>query len=91
MLFRDPAGHILTGCEDHVCQNIILNLSPGIQRNLVGLTMSIVIIASYILLLAPAREHIENYILTTKIIYLYAINKIFNNIYQNIFLATITC
>lgn len=63
MLFRDPAGHILTGCEDHVCQNIILNLSPGIQRNLVGLTMSIVIIASYILLLAPAREHIENYIL----------------------------
>ena len=51
------------GCEEHVCQNIILNLAPGIPRDIVGVTMSLVIILSYILILAPAREHIERYCL----------------------------
>lgn len=50
---------VLAGCEDHVCQNIILNLSPGPMRDVVGLTMSVVIILSYILILVPAREHLE--------------------------------
>lgn len=59
-LVTDQSGHLLIGCEGHVCQNVLLNLSPGLKRDIVGLTMSIVIILSYILILAPAREHIEN-------------------------------
>jgi hypothetical protein len=55
----DTEGELLTGCEDHVCQNVILNLSPGIPRDIVGWTMSVVIILSYILNFAPAREHLE--------------------------------
>jgi prolipoprotein diacylglyceryltransferase len=60
---RDHSGHLLVGCEDHVCQNVILNLSPGIPRDIVGIMMSVGIILSYILILAPAREHIERIIL----------------------------
>lgn len=60
---RDHSGHLLVGCEDHVCQNVILNLSAGIPRDIVGITMSLVIILSYILILAPAREHIERYVI----------------------------
>ena len=56
---RDGNGDITTGCEKRVCQNVILNLSPGVMRSVVGLMMSPVIILSYVLLLAPAREHIE--------------------------------
>lgn len=63
LICRDREGDLLAGCEDHVCQNVILNLSPGIKRNLVGLMMSLVIILSYILILAPAREHLERFFL----------------------------
>lgn len=59
---RNIDGEIMDGCEDHVCQNIILNLNPGILSNLVGLSMSLVLLLSYIILLAPAREHVENII-----------------------------
>ncbi len=54
---------VLVGCEDHVCQNVILNLDPGIIRDMVGVMMSLVIVLSYILILAPAREHIERMLL----------------------------
>jgi hypothetical protein len=57
-------GNILTGCEDHVCQNIILNISPGFLRNAVGIMISLAIGLSFILNLAPAREHIERIIVT---------------------------
>lgn len=60
MVVTDLSGQPMIGCEGHVCQNVILNLSPGLSRDLVGLAMSVVIILSYILILAPAREHIEN-------------------------------
>eukprot|EP00599_Poterioochromonas_sp_BG-1_P010882 CAMPEP_0173145852 /NCGR_PEP_ID=MMETSP1105-20130129/8137_1 /TAXON_ID=2985 /ORGANISM="Ochromonas sp., Strain BG-1" /LENGTH=479 /DNA_ID=CAMNT_0014059927 /DNA_START=271 /DNA_END=1710 /DNA_ORIENTATION=+ len=62
-LVTDQSGHLLMGCEGHVCQNVLLNLSPGLKRNVVGITMSVVIILSYVLILAPAREHIENLLL----------------------------
>jgi hypothetical protein len=62
-LDRDHAGQPMIGCEGHVCQNVILNLSPGLSRDLVGVTMSVVIILSYILILVPAREHIERVVL----------------------------
>lgn len=64
VLVTDPDGNLLIGCDGHVCQNIILNLSPGIARNIVGITMSVVIVLSYVLNIAPAREHIENMILS---------------------------
>lgn len=32
----------------------------GNYRNIVGVTMSVVIMFSYLVILAPAREHIEN-------------------------------
>ena len=75
---RDHNGEVVTGCEEHVCQNVILNLSPGamrcdviliffryddMRRSAVGVTMSLVIVLSYILLLVPAREHIEGAVL----------------------------
>lgn len=60
---RDQSGHLLIGCEGHVCQNVLLNLSPGLKRDIVGITMSVVIILSYVLILAPAREHIEHFAL----------------------------
>jgi amino acid permease len=33
---RNRDGEILAGCEDHVCQNVLLNLSPGLKRNIVA-------------------------------------------------------
>jgi hypothetical protein len=63
LICRDQSGHLLTGCEGHVCQNVLLNLSPGHIRNIIGMTMSVVIIMSYALVLVPAREHIEYFVL----------------------------
>lgn len=94
---RDASGAIVGGCEQSVCQNVVLNISPGllrfvrsssvptlvcvlrpaggslhncilcdallIHRNIVGVTMSMVIMFSYLVILAPAREHIENTLL----------------------------
>jgi hypothetical protein len=28
-MISDVEGHVLPGCEGHVCQNIILNISGG--------------------------------------------------------------
>ena len=56
---RDDKGDIMPGCENKVCQNIILNLHNGILKNLVGSALIVAIILGYVLILAPAREHIE--------------------------------
>ena len=44
-----------------VIKCVFLNFS--LRSNIVGLAMSIVIIFSYLVILAPAREHIENAVL----------------------------
>jgi len=62
-LVRDKYGDVVGGCEQPVCQNVILNISPGIFRNIVGIAMSLVIGLSYLVILAPAREHIEAQVL----------------------------
>ena len=59
---RNESGDIEPGCEDRVCQNIVLNLSDGVVKNVVGVSLCVAIILSYILILAPAREHIERYL-----------------------------
>lgn len=69
LLFRSSpivttvTGGVEPGCEDHVCQNIILNLSQGRVKVVVEASLFLAIIFSYILILAPAREHIERAVL----------------------------
>jgi len=58
-LVRDSQGDVAPGCEDHVCQNVILNLSAGNLKTFVGFSLILAIVLSYVLILAPAREHIE--------------------------------
>ena len=58
-LYRDEFGHIIAGCEDKICQNIILNVHPGVLRNIIGVSLCIGIILGYAIMLIPAREHIE--------------------------------
>lgn len=64
-IIRDVGGNIIPGCESHVCQNIILNLFGGWIRNFVGVALVISLALSYIVILVPAREHIERFILST--------------------------
>ena len=52
-------GQIETSCTDRICQNILENLSPGILRTYTGALLIFSTIPSYILILTPAREHIE--------------------------------
>lgn len=52
-------GNIESGCEEHVCQNIILNLRKGSIKSIVEISLIISIIFSYIVVIVPAREHIE--------------------------------
>ncbi len=56
-------GTIEPGCEDRVCQNVILNLSDGPIKKVVEISLIISITFSYIIILAPAREHVENAVL----------------------------
>ncbi|CAN0236110.1 unnamed protein product, partial [Ectocarpus fasciculatus] len=58
-LIRGVNGSILPGCDTHVCQNVILNIDSGWIRNFVGVTLIISLGLSYIVILVPAREHIE--------------------------------
>ena len=60
---RDASGAVEPGCENHVCQNVILNLSAGRVRDVVGFSLIAAIVLSYIVILVPAREHIERYVL----------------------------
>jgi hypothetical protein len=62
-IVMDSTGAPQPGCESHVCQNIILNLSPGPLRNFAGFALVVAIVLSYVIILAPAREHIESAIL----------------------------
>eukprot|EP00602_Paraphysomonas_sp_CaronLab_P009621 CAMPEP_0185022382 /NCGR_PEP_ID=MMETSP1103-20130426/5104_1 /TAXON_ID=36769 /ORGANISM="Paraphysomonas bandaiensis, Strain Caron Lab Isolate" /LENGTH=308 /DNA_ID=CAMNT_0027554429 /DNA_START=187 /DNA_END=1113 /DNA_ORIENTATION=- len=62
-LVRDSRGVVVSGCEDTVCQNIVLNLPPGLPRAVVGVMLVTSIIITYMVLLAPAREHIENFVI----------------------------
>lgn len=55
----DSEGLPQPGCENHVCQNVVLNLSPGPLRNFAGCSLVVAIVLSYVVILAPAREHIE--------------------------------
>lgn len=69
LLYRNAAivinhhGEPEPSCVEHVCQNIILNLPSGQLRNLVGVALSLSITFSYIIIFAPAREHIESAVL----------------------------
>jgi len=56
-------GDVVTGCEEHVCQNVIINLTPGPIKVVVSLSLIIAISLGYVIVLAPAREHIESAIL----------------------------
>lgn len=58
-IVKDSEGMTQPGCESHVCQNIILNLSPGPLRDFAGFALVVAIVLSYVIILAPAREHIE--------------------------------
>jgi amino acid permease len=60
---RDRHGHPQTGCEDRVCQNIVLNLADGPVKSAIGLTLCFAIIISYVMILAPARENLESFFL----------------------------
>ena len=62
-IVTDSTGAPQPGCESHVCQNIILNLSPGPLRDFAGFALVVAIVLSYVIILAPAREHIESAIL----------------------------
>ena len=56
-------GDVVPGCEEHVCQNIIINLTPGPIKVTVSVSLIIAISLGYVIVLAPAREHIETAIL----------------------------
>jgi hypothetical protein len=56
-------GAPMESCAEHVCQNILLNLPKGLLRFIAGLSLCVSVIVSYIILLVPAREHIEKIVL----------------------------
>jgi amino acid permease len=58
-IVSDSYGKPQPGCEERVCQNIVLNLSDGLVKDIVGFTLCVAIILSFTLILAPARENIE--------------------------------
>jgi hypothetical protein len=58
-VYRDVHGHIVPGCEEGVCENIILNIPAGLLRNITNFILIISTMISYALLLAPVREYIE--------------------------------
>lgn len=71
IFFRDASGAVEPGCENHVCQNVILNLSAGRIRDIVGFALIAAIVLSYIVILVPAREHIERYVLRSVVYLVY--------------------
>ena len=62
-IVRDGEGNPQPGCENHVCQNIIMNLSAGPLRDFAGFALVVAIVLSYVIILVPAREHIELFII----------------------------
>lgn len=59
----DINGNLESGCDDVVCQNVILNLSSGTIKNTVECSLIVAITFSYVIILAPAREHIESFVM----------------------------
>lgn len=59
---RDEHGAVVPGCENIICQNIILNVHPGVPRNIIGVSLCIGIVLGYAIMLIPAREHIEPWV-----------------------------
>ena len=58
-------GDIESGCEDIVCQNVILNITQGTRLKLVvEVSLVIAICLSYVVILIPAREHVERFALS---------------------------
>jgi len=55
--------HVLPGCEHGVCQNIVMNLSANGTRTVLGLALLPMIFITYTLVMAPAREHVEEALL----------------------------
>lgn len=56
----DSNGNIKIGCEDKICQNIILNVSNHYIRWMIGVTLCVSVFVSYKLLLAPAKAYITD-------------------------------
>lgn len=55
-------GSIEPGCDQRVCENILLNLSPFFGKRAIGVSLCIAIVLGFHVMLAPAREHIEQFI-----------------------------
>jgi hypothetical protein len=53
----------MPGCEDGVCENVILNIPSGILKNITNSVLIVSTMISYALLLAPAREYIESIVM----------------------------
>ena len=51
----------MPGCEDIVCENIVLNIPPGKFRTWTNSLLIVSTMLSYALLLVPAREYIEDF------------------------------
>jgi len=60
---RDDNGNILAGCEDVICQNVVLNLPPGKIRDFIGFSLIVAMLMTYTIFLIPAREHIERFVM----------------------------
>lgn len=60
---RDENGQVVEGCDDGVCQNVVLNLPPGRVRDFIGFSLIIAMLMTYTIFLIPAREHIEKHVM----------------------------
>jgi len=62
--YDDKAHDVIRpGCEHVVCQNIVMNLSSSLYRTMLGVVLIPMIFVTYTLLMAPAREHVEDALL----------------------------
>jgi len=58
---RDPqTGKVLRGCEDQLCDVVVKNMAPGVVRGLVCLALCLNLALTYVLMLAPSRQYVEN-------------------------------
>ena len=58
----DRNGNIRAGCEDKICQNVILNVSNYCIKWVIGSTLGVSVFASYKLLITPAKTYITDII-----------------------------
>jgi len=58
---HDPkTGEILRGCEDQLCDVVVKNMAPGVVQGLVCIALCLNLALTYVLMLAPSRQYIEN-------------------------------